>query len=438
MSDTADRVGSQEEMRGEAPLKILHVSTEDIAGGAGRATYRLHTGLRRLGYESSMYVVRRSSKSKHSKITAFNASMDWTSRIRRRLRHGRIAREFARYSTSRPAGFEIFSDDRSEFGDDMVKHFPPCDVVNLHWVARFVYYEAFFSTVPKRTPVVWRIADMNPITGGCHYDEGCRKYLDGCGACPQLGSDDPDDLSRQVWKRKREIFGGVEPHRLHFVALNKWMATNLAQHPFLNRFPVTIIPNGLDTEVFVPRERKIAREILGLPHDATIILFVASNVQIRYKGFLPLTEALSGLKGQDNLLLLSVGTMLVPDLGAHHTNLGHINDDRLLALTYNAADLFVIPSLQDNSPNTVLEAMACGIPVVGFETGGVPDMVRSGVTGSLVPCRDVAALRAAIEDLIEKPLKREEMGLNSRRVALHEYSLAVQARRYAELYQSLL
>ena len=184
---------------------------------------------------------------------------------------------------------------------------------NLHWIARFVDYKAFFSTVPKRIPVVWRIADMNPITGGCHYDEGCGKYLDGCGACPQLGSDDPEDLSRQVWKRKQRIFGGVDPHRLHFVALNRWMATNLAQHPFLNRFPVTIIPNGLDTDVFAPRDRKIAREILGLPQEATIILFVASNVQIRYKGFLPLTEALSGLKGPDNLLLMSVGTNLVLD-----------------------------------------------------------------------------------------------------------------------------
>ena len=383
-----------------------------------------------------MYVFNRRSKDSH--VTAFDASMDWASRIRRRLRRERIARDFARYSISRPAGFEIFSDDRSEYGDDFMKHLPPCDVVNLHWIARYVDQKAFFSTVPKRTPVVWRIADMNPITGGCHYDEGCGKYLDGCGACPQLGSDDADDLSRQVWERKREIFAGVESRRLHFVALNRWMASNLAKHPFLNRFPVTIIPNGLDTDMFAPRNRKLARETLGLPQDATIILFVASNVQIRYKGFLPLTEALSGLKGQDKLLLVSVGTKSELNLGIPHMHLGHINDDRMLALTYNAADLFVVPSLQDNSPNTVLESMACGIPVVGFETGGVPDMVRDGVTGSLAPCNDVAALRAAIEDLIRKPSKREEMGINSRRVALHEYSLVVQAGRYDELYQSLL
>jgi glycosyltransferase involved in cell wall biosynthesis len=145
------------------------------------------------------------------------------------------------------------------------------------------------------------------------------------------------------------------------------------------------------------------------------------------------------LKERCNLLLVSVGAKSELKLGIPipHRNLGSINDDRLLALTYNAADLFVVPSLQDNSPNTVLESMACGIPVVGFETGGVPDMVRHGVTGLLAPCNDVAALRAAIEDLIRKPSKREEMRVNSRRVALQEYSLAVQARRYIELYQSL-
>ena len=371
-------------------------------------------------------------------MTAFDTSMDWPSRVRRRLRRERIARDFARYSNSRPAGFEVFSDDRSEYGDDFIKHLPPCDVINLHWIARYVDQEAFFSAVPKRTPVVWRIADMNPITGGCHYDEGCGKYLSGCGSCPQLGSDDVNDLSRQVWERKRKIFGDIESRRLHFVALNRWMASNLAQHPFLNRFPVTIIPNGLDTDMFAPRNRKFAREVLGLPQDATIILFVASNVQIRYKGFLPLIEALSGLKGEDKCLLISVGTKSKLNLEIPHEHLGHINDDHMLALTYNAADLFVIPSLQDNSPNTVLESMACGIPVVGFKTGGVPDMVRDGVTGLLAPCNDVAALKAAIEDLIRKPSKREEMGTNSRRVALHEYSLDVQVGRYYELYQSLL
>jgi len=173
-----------------------------------------------------------------------------------------------------------------------------------------------------------------------------------------------------------------------------------------------------------------------LGHDS--LMFVASQGQIRYKGFPPMIKVLSSLKRQDNLLLASVGTKPILNVGVPNVHLGQISDDRLLAQIDSAADLFVIPSLQENSPNTVLESMACGVPVVGFETGGVPDMVHHGVTGSLVRRNDVAALRAAIEDFLRDPSKREEMGINSRRVALQEYSLAVQARRYSEMHQSLV
>lgn len=418
-------------------MKIVHVTTEDISGGAARAAHRLHTGLRKMGHDSSMFVANRRSKDPH--VTAFDASMDWVSRIRRRIRREQVKRDFARYAASRPAGFEIFSDDRSEFGSDVVKHLPPCDVLNLHWIARYVDYEAFFSAAPKRTPVVWRIADMNPITGGCHVDEGCGRFLTGCGACPQLGSNQSDDLSSQVWRRKQRTFDGVEARRLHLVALNRWMKGNLANHPFLRKFPVTIIPNGVDTEMFAPRDRRFAREILGLPQDATILLFIAVMAEMPYKGFSMLAQALAGLSDVKNLCVVSVG-IGKPELGIPipHVHLGYVTDDRVLVLAYNAADVFVVPSLYDNSPNTVLEAMACGVPVVAFETGGVPDMVQHGVTGLLAPRHDVTTLRASIKELLQETTKREVMGRKSREVALQEYTVPLQTSRYAALYRSML
>lgn len=418
-------------------MKIVHVTTEDISGGAARAAHRLHTGLRKMGHDSSMLVANRRSKDPH--VTAFDASMDWASRIRRRIRREQVKRDFARYAASRPAGFEIFSDDRSEFGNDVVKHLPPCDVLNLHWIARYVDYEAFFSAAPKRTPVVWRIADMNPITGGCHVDEGCGRFLTGCGACPQLGSNQSDDLSSQVWRRKQKTFDGVEARRLHLVALNRWMKGNLANHPFLRKFPVTIIPNGVDTDMFAPRDRRFAREILGLPQDATILLFIAVMAEMPYKGFSMLAQALAGLSDVKNLCVVSVG-IGKPELGIPipHVHLGYVTDDRVLVLAYNAADVFVVPSLYDNSPNTVLEAMACGVPVVAFETGGVPDMVQHGVTGLLAPRHDVTTLRASIRELLQEAAKREVMGRKSREVALQEYTVPLQTSRYAALYRSML
>jgi glycosyltransferase involved in cell wall biosynthesis len=418
-------------------MKIVHVTTEDISGGAARAANRLHTGLRKMGHDSSMFVANRRSKDPH--VTAFDASMDWASRIRRRIRREQVTRDFARYAALRPAGFEIFSDDRSEFGGDLVKHLPPCDVLNLHWIARFVDYEGFFSAAPKRTPVVWRIADMNPITGGCHVDEGCGRFLTGCGACPQLGSNQSEDLSSQVWRRKQNTFEGVEARRLHLVALNRWMKGNLANHPFLQKFPVTIIPNGVDTEMFAPRDRRFAREILGLPQDATILLFIAVMAEMPYKGFPMLAQALAGLSDVKDLCVVSVG-IGKPELGTPipHIHLGYVTDDRVLVLAYNAADVFVVPSLYDNSPNTILEAMACGVPVVAFETGGIPDMIRQDVTGLLTSRYDVAGLKASIKDLIQHPDKRQAMGKKSREIALQEYPLPLQARRYADLYKSLL
>src|SRR5262245_19724502 len=163
-------------------MKIVHISTEDISGGAARATYRLHRGLRRLGHESFMMV--RNRQSDDPTVLPFEPASDLPSRVSRRLRREWLSRAFREYSHSAPTGCEIFSDDRSEYSGDLARQIPSCDVINLHWIARYLDYENFFPVVSKRTPVVWRLADMNPLTGGCHVDEGCGRYKSGCGFCP--------------------------------------------------------------------------------------------------------------------------------------------------------------------------------------------------------------------------------------------------------------
>jgi len=216
------------------------------------------------------------------------------------------------------------------------------------------------------------------------------------------------------------------------------MLEQVKQSPLLCNFPVTMIPNGVDLEEFAPRDRRVARDILRIPDGARVVLFIADNATNRRKGFSLLTEALNGLDHQSDLFLLSVGSgKLLPSDRIPYLHLGPI-DYRWLSLVYSAADLFVIPSLQDNLPNTVLEAMACGTPVVGFAVGGIPDMVRPGITGLLVPPCDVVGLLAAILDLVHDERKRKEMSSSCRRIAVEEYSLELQARRYSEIYKSLL
>jgi len=133
--------------------------------------------------------------------------------------------------------------------------------------------------------MVWRLADMNAFTGGCHYDHDCGQLINRCGACPQLGSTDPEDLSRQVWKRKQAVFGALATNWLHIVALCRWMLELVKESPLLNQFPVTLIPNGVDLEEFAPRDRRLAREVLGIPQRAQVVMFVSDDVTNRRKGW---------------------------------------------------------------------------------------------------------------------------------------------------------
>jgi glycosyltransferase involved in cell wall biosynthesis len=373
-------------------------------------------------------------------VLSVQARNNLTILLRRRIRQARNKRTLSRYSATRPVGYDMFSTDlRCLYGADLIPGLPPHDVINMHFVACFVHVNSFISAVPAHVPVFWKLDDMNAFTGGCHFDHDCGKHATGCGACPQLGSIDPGDLSNQVWKRKRAAYGRFSSDSLHIVALNAWMANKVRRSPLLNKFKVTVIPNGLDTDTFAPQGTHEARGILGIPQDARVVLFVAESIENKRKGFELLVDALAGLRGIERLFLLSVGDGSLPvKLDIPHLHLGYIDNDRQLSVAYSAADVFVITSLHDNQPNTVLEAMACGIPVVGFDIGGVSEMVRPESTGLLALAGDVPGLRASIAQLLECDSKRDSMKAECRRIVLQEYGLEMQTKRYVELYETEL
>jgi glycosyltransferase involved in cell wall biosynthesis len=418
-------------------LRILHLSTTDIRGGAARAAYRLHGGLCRQGYDSSMFVAHRGSDD--PSVTSYVPPMDIPRGLRRVLRRGLIWHDFRRYESSRPSCHDSFNDSRSEYGVALLEQLPSCDLINLHWIAGFVDYKSFFARAPGHIPIVWTFHDMNPFTGGCHYDEGCGRFVECCGGCPQLGSKDLHDLSRQIWRRKRNIFQQIKPDTLHIVTPSLWLTEEAKRSSLLGRFSSSVIPYGLDTDIFSPRDPSIARAVLGVPKSAKVVLFVAGSTDNWRKGFVFLAEALSELTEWPNLFLVSLGGG-TPALNSHidHLHLGYADNDRLLSFAYSAADVFVISSVQDNFPNTVLEALACGTPVVGFSVGGIPEMVRSGVTGLLAPPGDERALAGAISHLLKNDATRTEMSANCRRIATEEYSLEIQANRYIKLYEALM
>jgi glycosyltransferase involved in cell wall biosynthesis len=419
-------------------VKIVHVNTFETLGGAARSAYRLHQGLRAMGEDSTMFV--RQADSNDPSVTEMHSSRHILDRVRRRIRKERIARDFRAYRATRPPGLEPFHDSRSVVWFDFLRDLPKCDILNLHWVANsFLDYESFFAKVPTAIQVVWTLHDMNAFTGGCHYDAGCGRFADCCGRCPQLGSNDPKDLSHRIWQRKAKAFSRLDSSRLQFVTPSRWLAEEIRRSPLAGRFPVSVIPYGLNLNDFAPRGRAACRDILGLPLDAKVLLFVADGLDNERKGFALLTAALAALPRDGPVAILSVGRKK-PDVAIDMPwiHVGEVKNDRLLSVLYSAADIFIIPSLQDNLPNTVLEAMACGTPVLGFAVGGIPDMVRPGVTGMLVPPKDVAALGSAIVLLLRDPEQLREMGLNCRRVAIEEYSSDLQAIRYSKLYAAAL
>jgi glycosyltransferase involved in cell wall biosynthesis len=419
-------------------MKITHINESDIEGGAALAAHRLHTGLRNLGHDSAMYV--NTKRSYDPNVVKMLPTFALATRVRRTLRRRQIGRAHAHYSKTRQV-YEFFSDDRSPWSHDMLQQLPSSDILNLHWVANFIDYQSFFAAIPKTLPMVWTFHDLNAMTGGCHFTGGCDRFIKGCGHCPQLGSASLRDLSAQIWERKNQLFQTLSSEQLHLVAISHWMERKIAESPFLGRFPVTWIPNGVDTDIFQPRDRASAREFLfELPKDSKIILFVSASLTNKRKGFAQLRDALATLDNTDNLYCVSVGSgsVSLPD-NIPHLHLGMVNNPRFMSFIYSAADVFVIPSAEDNLPNTVLESLACGTPVIGFNVGGIPDMVRPGITGELVPPGSISDLAKTITAMLEESSDTmAKMRQNCRQVILNEYPSALQAQRYADLYENII
>ena len=420
-------------------MRVSLLSHSDLSGGAARAAWRLHRGLADGGCESRMLVA--SKRSDDPAVRPVRPGGGVRRRTVRRVRRG-LRRSPVQYATTPP--FEVFSTDRGELTAELLEALAadPPDVLNLHWVAGMFDDAAFLPAAAAICPLVWTLHDMQPFTGGCHYDgpadAPCGRFAKspGCGRCPQLAGDADRDLSRRVWERRAAAFAKIPTDRLTFVAPSRWLADEVRRSSLCGRFPAEVIPYGLDTDTFRPRDRAAGRDVLGVPADARVVLFVAQGLGNPRKGFDLLLAALEHLRDVPNLFLLALGggSAAVPaDLP--HRAVGGVADDRFLSFAYSAADAFVSPARADNLPNTVLESMACGTPAVGFEVGGVPDMIRPGETGLLAEPFDVAALAGAVKTALLDDDLRAAMAAECRRTAEAEYPLRVQAERYVNLYR---
>jgi glycosyltransferase involved in cell wall biosynthesis len=387
--------------------------------------------------DSTMLVGKKDSNDPDVVTTDFPMSIP--RRAKRRLERWWIYRDREPYSEAL-SKVEIFSDDRVAGSNRISINMSDFDVVQLHWISWFLDYRRFFKALPKNVPLVWRLSDMNPFTGGCHYSGGCCRFEKTCGRCPMLESEREDDLSRAIWMRKKNALDRLPNDRLHIVALNQWMAEQVNRSSLLGRFDCSVIPNGVDLEAFRAIPSTAARKALGLPSGRRVIAFVADSVSNSRKGFNLLLEALHSLRARHDLFLLILGNSQqnLPPMSLPYLTVGHIQATAFLRQIYSAADLFLISSLEDNQPNTVLEAMACGTPVVGFRAGGIPEMVEQGITGLLASQGNVTELAQAIDFLLDHEQERTEMSGRVRKRAEEVFSRDGQVRKYLDLYLRLV
>ncbi len=407
-------------------MKILHLSTSDIDGGAAKAAYRLHQGLNKVGVSSQMLVRDKQTSSKA--VVRDTSVMTKLGPIFNRLPLRKYPeRDSVMFSS------QWFPDSLTQ----AISAINP-DIVQLHWVCNGFLQIETLKKINK--PIVWTLHDMWPFTGGCHYTQGCDRYQHQCGSCPILRSQKQKDLTFHTLQRKVKAWRDLS---LTVVAPSQWLADCASESTLFKHQSVQAIAGGLNTDVFRPGLKQAAREILNLPQDKQLLLFVAgSTTGDPRKGFKYLVEALNlrQQQGNDTFELAILGeeapTNPVPLAFKTHY-LGRFNDEISLALAYNAADVFIAPSIQDNLPNTVMEALGCGTPCVAFKIGGMPDMIDHQQNGYLASPFEVADLGKGIEWVLGDQDKYAELAVNARQKAERAFNCEQQVIKFIELYKSL-
>jgi glycosyltransferase involved in cell wall biosynthesis/GT2 family glycosyltransferase len=424
----------------DAYMKVILVSTDDISGGAARATYRLHQGLLRLGEDSR--VVARHKASSDERVIPVPTSLE--AHCPEGAFFGEIIqRRYVDEQRSQVSN-TLFSYPYPGFDISRLPEVLEADVINLHWVARFQSPATLHKLLRLGKPVVWTLHDQWAFTGGCHYTAGCQKYIQDCASCPQL-SEDPFNMPASILSEKIQLFKNAD---LTIVTPSQWLANCARQSKLFKSLRIEAIPNSLDVDSFKPVPKDVAKESLGLSQEVLTLLFGVEDSSEARKGFALLMEAIRHCLSNERfrqaarspgIRLLCFGRLNqdIAALPIPATTLGYLETDEDLRRAYSAADLFVLPSLEDNLPNTVLESMSCGTPVISFDIGGLPDVITNRHTGLLVPVGNSQLLGDAILSALCDSSLRATMGENGRNLMAGRFNLSVQATRYRDLFREL-
>lgn len=404
-------------------MKILQINHSDISGGAAIASYRLHQGLLAQGIDSRMLVeLKKTSSERIAVINRLRSPENLISRLAWRLGLNNIS------------VINSFNFPKHPFFQDT-------DILNFHNLHGDYFNYLALASLTKDKPAVWTLHDMWSFTGHCAYSYDCDRWKSGCGNCPYLDTVPSTgfDNTKLEWKLKKWVY-----HRsnLTIICPSQWL-TEQAKQSILQVFNIHYIPNGIDLQAYQPLEQQECQSVLGIPKHKKVLMFVAQNLSDSRKGGYLLLNALNNLpeslKKETVLITLGEGGETIGDtVGIPVITLGYVSGDRLKSIAYSAADLFIFPTRADNLPLVLQESMACGTPMVSFNIGGVPELVRPGVTGYLAEPDNAQDFRDKIIELLEDTQLRKKMSQNCREIAVKEYPIELQAQKYIELYHQIL
>ncbi len=418
-------------------MKILFVSTSDNTGGAAVATNRLVRALNKTGAEAVMLV--RDKTTDWSFVTALP-----------RKKTGRwkfLADRLTAFFHLRMKRKNLWDIDAGTFGEDITQlpEFKEADIIHLEWVNQgMLSLDGVRKIVESGKPVVWTLHDLWPVSGICHYTRRCDKFITGCKECQFLPSQIIHyDLAKRVWEKKKIIYSNSG---IHFVACSEWLANLARMSGLTTGMNITAIPNPIDTGVFRPYDKWEARKQLGLPLvGKNVVLFVSQKLTDARKGATLLVKAINKIRtyhpGTANSIVIALlgshSEELLSRIHVPCVELGYVSGDEKLAHVYSAADVFVLPSTEDNLPNTIMEALACGVPCVSFDVGGIPEMIDHKQNGYIAPVGNTADFAEGIRWV----LKNEDdvpLAENAVKKVKTMYSERKVSAQYMEIYRSAM
>ena len=410
-------------------MKILHLNASDMGGGAARAAYRLHKALKSEGIDSSMLV----QKKIGDDYDVFGPDTKISKGIAL-LRPSIDSLPLRFYKKRRKT---LFSPSWLGFNGivNKIEAIDP-DIVHLHWICGGMIRIEDLSKIDK--PIVWSLHDNWAFTGGCHIKWDCEKHKTMCGSCPVLGSDKELDLSRWIWKRKEQSYKRIK--NMTVIGLSRWVRDSSKESSLMNTFRHIYIPNPINTKIFKPFSQGEARNMWNIPKNKKLILFGAMGATTDInKGFEKLVEALNYIDAKDVEFIVfgSSEPKNQPNFNFPAHYVGRLYDDVSLVSLYNAVDVMVVPSLQENLSNAIMESLSCGTPVAAFDVGGNGDLIDHKKNGYLAQPFDSQDLATGIEWILDNP-DYESLKKKAREKVLREFDSHVVAEKYIRLYREIL